>query len=109
MRVSVTNKLECSTNGGYTAPSTSDFELSTLLDVFQETEIRHRENSLIPIMKDILKYQYAPLKQVAVVVMHRLFNDSQGDLVKCYIVLAVFLYANYTLQSYSNIYQKWLC
>lgn len=54
------------------------FELSLLLTTIHETELRHRENSLIPILKDILKYEYAPLKQIAVVVMHRLFGDSQG-------------------------------
>jgi hypothetical protein len=32
----------------------------------------------MPILKDILKYQYAPLKEIAIVVMHRLYTDSQG-------------------------------
>lgn len=54
------------------------FELSQLLATFQETELHHRENSLMPILKDMLKYEYAPLKQTAVIVMHRLFDDIQG-------------------------------
>jgi hypothetical protein len=49
-----------------------------LLYLFDETELCDRENWLVPILKDILKYQYAPLKQAAVVVMHRVYNDSQG-------------------------------
>lgn len=49
-----------------------------MLSVFEETELRDREESLMPILKDILKYQYAPLQEIAIVVMHRLFTDSQG-------------------------------
>ncbi|KAI8071483.1 hypothetical protein BC940DRAFT_345102 [Gongronella butleri] len=48
-----------------------------LSSIFSETVLRHRENSLMPILKDILKYQYAPLKQVAVRVMHRMYHDCE--------------------------------
>ncbi|GAN04326.1 conserved hypothetical protein [Mucor ambiguus] len=59
----------------HTSPNASGLLL--MLSVFEETELRDREESLMPILKDILKYQYAPLKEIAIVVMHRLFTDSQ--------------------------------
>lgn len=40
--------------------------------------LRQRENSLMPILKDILKYKYAPLKRIAAIVMHRIYNDCEG-------------------------------
>lgn len=49
-----------------------------LTTIFSETVLRQRESSLMPILKDILKYQYAPLKHVAVVVMHRMYHDCEG-------------------------------
>ncbi|KAI7861289.1 inositol 1,4,5-trisphosphate/ryanodine receptor-domain-containing protein [Spinellus fusiger] len=52
-----------------------------LTAIFEETQLRQRENSLMPILKDILKYQYAPLKRIAVVVMHRIYSDCE-DLFK---------------------------
>ncbi|KAL0092132.1 IP3 receptor [Phycomyces blakesleeanus] len=54
---------------------------TTLTTIFEETQLRQREKSLMPILKDILKYQYAPLKRIAVVVMHRIYNDCE-DLFK---------------------------
>jgi hypothetical protein len=33
----------------------------------------------MPILEDILKYDYAPLKQIAVIVMHRLYDDTEGE------------------------------
>ncbi|KAF7730560.1 hypothetical protein EC973_001941 [Apophysomyces ossiformis] len=54
---------------------------TALTTIFDETLLRQRENVLMPIVKDILKYQYAPLKRVAVVVMHRIYNDCE-DLFK---------------------------
>ncbi|KAG0179979.1 hypothetical protein DFQ29_001424 [Apophysomyces sp. BC1021] len=54
---------------------------TTMTTIFEETLLRQRENVLMPIVKDILKYQYAPLKRVAVVVMHRIYNDCE-DLFK---------------------------
>lgn len=62
----------------HTSPNESGLLL--MLSVFEETELRDREESLMPILKDILKYKYAPLKQIAIVVMHRLFTDSQGKI-----------------------------
>ncbi|CAO0799740.1 unnamed protein product [Mucor circinelloides] len=59
----------------HSSPNASGLLL--MLSVFEETELRDREESLMPILKDILKYQYAPLKEIAIVVMHRLFTDSQ--------------------------------
>ncbi|KAI8393697.1 uncharacterized protein BYT42DRAFT_609468 [Radiomyces spectabilis] len=48
-----------------------------LTTIYEETLLRQRENILMPILKDILRYQYAPLKRIAVVVMHRIYNDSE--------------------------------
>jgi hypothetical protein len=33
----------------------------------------------MPILEDILKYEYAPLKQIVVIVMHRLYDDTEGE------------------------------
>ena len=60
----------------HTSPDSSG--LKYILQVFDQTELRNREESLMPILKDMLKYQYAPLKHIAVVVMHRIFTDSEG-------------------------------
>lgn len=60
----------------HSSPNASGLLL--ILSVFEQTELRDREESLMPILKDILKYQYAPLKEIAIIVMHRLFTDSQG-------------------------------
>ncbi|KAI7903144.1 uncharacterized protein BX663DRAFT_507611 [Cokeromyces recurvatus] len=59
----------------HTSPNASG--LSCMLSVFEETGPRDREESLMPILKDILKYEYAPLKEIAIIVMHRLFTESQ--------------------------------
>ncbi|KAI8365871.1 hypothetical protein EDC96DRAFT_509091 [Choanephora cucurbitarum] len=59
----------------HTSPDSSG--LKYILQVFDQTELRNREESLMPILKDMLKYQYAPLKHIAVVVMHRIFTDSE--------------------------------
>ena len=63
--------------------SKADMELqhsphAVLSTIFSETLLRQRENILMPIIKDILKYQYAPLKRIAAIVMHRIYNDSEG-------------------------------
>ncbi|ORX46527.1 hypothetical protein DM01DRAFT_321913 [Hesseltinella vesiculosa] len=50
---------------------------NVLTNIFADTMLRHRESGLMPILKDILKYQYAPLKQVGVRVMHRMYHDSE--------------------------------
>ncbi|ORZ24144.1 hypothetical protein BCR42DRAFT_402338 [Absidia repens] len=50
---------------------------NVLTTIFSETVLRQRESSLMPILKDILRYQYAPLKHVAVVVMHRMYHDCE--------------------------------
>lgn len=49
-----------------------------LTTIFNETILRQRESGLMPILKDILKYQYGPLKRIAVVVMHRVYHDCEG-------------------------------
>lgn len=49
-----------------------------LVSIFEETMLRQRENILMPILKDILRYQYAPLKRIAVIIMHRIYNDCEG-------------------------------
>ncbi|KAI9493708.1 hypothetical protein BDB00DRAFT_822221 [Zychaea mexicana] len=50
---------------------------AALNTIFTETMLRQRENILMPIIKDILKYQYAPLKRIAAIVMHRIYSDSE--------------------------------
>ncbi|KAI9249172.1 hypothetical protein BDA99DRAFT_575816 [Phascolomyces articulosus] len=50
---------------------------AVLSTIFAETILRQRENILMPIIKDILKYQYAPLKRIAAIVMHRIYSDSE--------------------------------
>ncbi|RCI00637.1 hypothetical protein CU098_000902, partial [Rhizopus stolonifer] len=72
-----------------------------MLQVFEQTELRDREESLMPILKDILKYQYAPLKQIAIVVMHRLFTDSEELFKK--INSAIILKDNEQEQTYRRI------
>ncbi|CAO3631734.1 unnamed protein product [Cunninghamella blakesleeana] len=52
-----------------------------LTTIFDETILRQRESGLMPILKDILKYQYGPLKRIAVAVMHRVYHDCE-DLFK---------------------------
>ena len=51
---------------------------AALTTIFEETMLRQRENTLMPYIKDILKYKYAPLKRIAAIVMHRIYNDSEG-------------------------------
>lgn len=51
-----------------------------LVTIFYETNLLDREDVLMPILKDLLKYQYAPLKRAAVVVLHRIYNDCEGQL-----------------------------
>lgn len=50
-----------------------------LTTIFNETILRQRESGLMPILKDILKYQYSPLKRIAVAVMHRVYHDCEGN------------------------------
>ncbi|KAI8977223.1 hypothetical protein BDF20DRAFT_988226 [Mycotypha africana] len=57
--------------------SIGESELHLITTIFKETQLRERENGLMPILKDLLKYQYTPLKEMAVIIMHRLFSDSQ--------------------------------
>lgn len=77
MKVCLTKNIVFSKTAEYhSSPNVSGLLL--MLSVFEQTELRDREESLMPILKDILKYQYAPLKEIAIVVMHRLFTDSQG-------------------------------
>lgn len=77
MKVCLTRNIVFSKTAEYhSSPNVSGLLL--MLSVFEQTELRDREESLMPILKDILKYQYAPLKEIAIVVMHRLFTDSQG-------------------------------
>jgi hypothetical protein len=69
----------CNNRDNHDDATKKSLSLTSLLSIFQDTELHQHENSLMmPILKDVLKYEYAPLKQSAVVVMHRLFNNSQG-------------------------------
>ncbi|KAI9318767.1 hypothetical protein BX666DRAFT_2026190 [Dichotomocladium elegans] len=58
-----------------------------LASIFEETILSQREDILMPILKDILKYQYGPLKRIAVIIMHRIYNDSEEIFNKAQLVL----------------------